>query len=284
MWKEECNQQAIRGDRPAKAPHEKMMKNAHAPEEHSLANLEAAMRRADTGPDAPSDVLPVMLQRWHEISFFHWSCDPLRLLPRLPPGLTVDTFRNAGWISLTPFLLKGLRPPAFPERIGMEFPETNLRTYVQGPDGPGIWFFSLDAASSIAVAAARWTYGLPYYLARMKVETGAVENCYESSREHGASVAIRVRKSETIEEKSALEVFLTDRFRLYALRRGRLVTARVAHEPWILNRVDILDFRETVRSAMAVDFPSSDFLAHHSPGVDTRIGRPMGCAYSLRTE
>src|ERR1043166_935648 len=34
-------------------------------------------------------MIPVMLQRWHEISFFHWSCDPGLLQPRLPEGLQI---------------------------------------------------------------------------------------------------------------------------------------------------------------------------------------------------
>ena len=36
-------------------------------------------------------------------------------------------------------------------------------------DKPGIWFFSLDAASPLAVAAARLTYRLPYRNAHMRM-------------------------------------------------------------------------------------------------------------------
>ena len=118
----------------------------------------------------PPIVCPVMLQRWHEISFFHWSCDPALLQPRLPPGLRIDTHEGKAWISLTPFLLTGLRPPLFPHALGLTFPEMNLRTYAVGPDGPGIWFFSLDAARIIAVLGARVSYGLPYYWSDMRVD------------------------------------------------------------------------------------------------------------------
>ena len=104
---------------------------------------------------APPVICPVMLQRWHEISFFHWSCDPAVVQPRLPSGLQPDTFDGKGWVSLTPFLLTGLRPPLIPHALGLVFPEMNLRTYVMGPNGPGIWFFSLDAARIVAVLGAR---------------------------------------------------------------------------------------------------------------------------------
>jgi len=226
----------------------------------------------------PPVFLPVMLQRWHEICFFHWSCDPALLQPRLPPGLRLDTFDGKAWIGLTPFLLTGLRPPLFPHALGIAFPEMNLRTYVIGGDGPGIWFFSLDAARFIAVLGARVTYGLPYYWANMRAEIGPEENFYFSSRAGRAKAGIRIAKQERIREQSPLEIFLTARFRLYSVFRGRLITAEVSHAPWELNRVRIVEFKEWVRRTMRIEFPSQDFLAHHSEGVDAKIGRPKVAA------
>jgi len=219
-----------------------------------------------------------MLQRWHEISFFHWSCEPGVLQGRLPAGLQLDRFDGKAWISLTPFLLTGLRPPLFPAALSFDFPEMNLRTYVVGPAGPGIWFFSLDAGRLFAVVGARATYGLPYFSARMAVNIGATENLYWSRRASGAKATIRIAKEGRITEQSPLDVFLTARFRLYSKYAGRLITAEVAHPPWVLNRIRVLEFEETVRRAMRVEFPSQDFLGHHSPGVDTRIGRPYRSA------
>src|SRR5437773_2762880 len=101
-----------------------------------------------------------MLQRWQEIAFLHWSCDPDLLRSRLPRQLQADTFEGKAWVSLTPFLLTGMRPPLFPHRLGFAFPEMNLRTYVSGPNGPGIWFFSLDASQLLAVVGARASLNL----------------------------------------------------------------------------------------------------------------------------
>jgi hypothetical protein len=42
-----------------------------------------------------------------------------------------------------------------------------------------------------------------------------------------------------------------------------------------LNGVRVIEFEENVRRTMGVEFPGADFLAHHSPGVDAKIGRPM---------
>ena len=47
------------------------------------------------------------------------------------------------------------------------FPELNVRTYVTRDGKPGIWFFSLDAGSTLAVEGAKRLYRLPYHRARM---------------------------------------------------------------------------------------------------------------------
>jgi uncharacterized protein YqjF (DUF2071 family) len=222
----------------------------------------------------PRVVSPIMLQRWHEISFFHWSCDPALLQDRLPAGLEVDTFGGKAWISLTPFLLTGLRPPLVPHSLGMKFPEMNLRTYVNGPAGSAIWFFSLDAAKFLPVAGAWMSFGLPYFWSDMQVEIGETENFYFSDRGGRARTRIRIEKEQRIMEQSDLDTFLTARFRLYSMRRGQLVTAEVEHAPWELNRLRVLEFEENVRRTMSVEFSSNDFVCHHSHGVDTKIGAP----------
>ena len=64
-----------------------------------------------------------------------------------------------------PFTLTGVRPILTPPLPWISsFHEINVRTYVHlnGRD-PGVWFFSLDASSTIAVAAARAAYKLPYF-------------------------------------------------------------------------------------------------------------------------
>jgi uncharacterized protein len=73
--------------------------------------------------------LPFMFQNWCRISFLHWPCDPLLLQARLPAGLAIDTFGRRGWVGLTPFHLRGLRPPFLPPVAWLSgFPEMNLRT------------------------------------------------------------------------------------------------------------------------------------------------------------
>jgi len=70
------------------------------------------------------------------------------------------------------------------------FPELNVRTYVTFDGKPGVWFFSLDARNSVAVAVARTWFHLPYFRARMNCAEREGWILYQSERTHrGAPVA-----------------------------------------------------------------------------------------------
>jgi len=215
-----------------------------------------------------------MHQNWCRISFLHWPCDARLLQTRLPAGLTIDTFGDKGWVGLTPFLLTGLRPPFLPPIPWLSrFPEMNLRTYVRGPAGPGIWFFSLDAGSAAAVLGARLSYGLPYHWATMRVRTAGRRMHYTSARK-GAQSRIAVDIGDAIPEPDALALFLTERYRLYTWLLGSLATAAVEHKPWRLHRATVASFEETVRRAADLPPDVAPSLVHYSPGVGVRIGAP----------
>src|SRR5262245_19711747 len=143
-----------------------------------------------------------MYQAWRNLTFLHWRYKPEVMQAHLPKGLQVDTFDGSAWLRLAPFLLE-LRLSAFPE--------TNVLTYVRGPDGKsGVWFFSLDAASISAVAGARIAYGLPYMWSRMSVKPTSSRADYASTRrwpDRKGMARIAVERGEKI-EAGELEDFL----------------------------------------------------------------------------
>ncbi len=105
---------------------------------------------------------PVMLQRWATMTFLHWAYDPALVRPLVPGGLDLELFDGAAWVGLAAFEMARVRVPGLPPVPRLSrFPETNLRTYVRGPDGGGVWFLSLDAASLPVVLGGRAAYGVP---------------------------------------------------------------------------------------------------------------------------
>jgi uncharacterized protein len=218
--------------------------------------------------------LPVMHQNWFQISFLHWRVDAAVLQSRLPAGLIIDTFEDAAWVGLTPFQLTGLAPPVLPPIPWLSaFPEMNLRTYVRGPAGPGVWFFSLDAASALAVLGARVTYGLPYHWATMRIHATGHRRHYTSTRK-SARAAITIDVREPLTQPGDLVLFLTERYRLYSRILGVLAMAAVEHEPWPLQRATLVNLTETVRRAAGLPDDATLPLVHYSPGVRVRVGAP----------
>ena len=63
--------------------------------------------------------------------------------------------------------------------MGLNFLEINVRTYVHlDGEGPGVFFLSLEASSWLAVKAARFGWGLPYFHASMTM-TGTADGGFE---------------------------------------------------------------------------------------------------------
>jgi hypothetical protein len=185
-------------------------------------------------PDEPW----VQAQTWESLLFAHWRIDPDALARLLPPELPPDVRDDSGWLGITPFVLRNLRLRGIPPlpRISV-FPELNVRTYVTVDGKPGIWFFTLDAASQMAVEAAKRLYKLPYQHARMTVETDGPYVHYESARP-GAAFSARYRGDGDLfqVDPGSLEEFLTERYCLYTADGGRLYRAEIHHPPWSLQR------------------------------------------------
>jgi uncharacterized protein YqjF (DUF2071 family) len=122
-------------------------------------------------PRRRSDGKPIGYHRWHDLLFIHWRLPPSVLRPVVPEGLDIDTWEADAWLGVVAFTMTGVRPWWSRPVPGISaFHETNLRTYVHvGGRRPGIYFFSLDAASRLAVRVARWRWELPYFYARMNI-------------------------------------------------------------------------------------------------------------------
>ncbi|GIF66161.1 hypothetical protein Ais01nite_41960 [Asanoa ishikariensis] len=218
---------------------------------------------------------PVMFQTWRDLTFLHWRYPATAVQELLPPGLTVDTHDGDAWVGLVPFVMAGIRAPYVPALPWLSrFPETNVRTYVIGPDGrAGIWFFSLDAARLAPVVVARLTYSLPYVWSDMSVRVDGPTQHYLCRRHRTPDQRCdaTVRVGPPIPEPSPLEEFLTARHRLYSVRSGRMVAADAEHGPWPLRRGELLDLDQNLLEAGGLPAPVGDPLVHASAGVLVRV-------------
>jgi uncharacterized protein len=223
-----------------------------------------------------------MYQTWSWLSFLHWSYEPAVVQRLLPGRLRVHELDGRAWVGLTPFVLGDLRTPVAPAPPWFRrFPETNVRTYVVGPDGrEGLWFFSLDAARLEPVLVARSTFALPYKWSAMTVERdGAVLRYRGRRRWPGptpawSSVTVEVGRPLAPGALGELDHHLTARWQLYTVAGGLLARACVDHEPWPLHRAVVRELEGNLLAAAGLPAPAGDPVVHWSPGVRTRIGGP----------
>src|SRR5712691_1614051 len=182
----------------------------------------------------------LMRQRWARLLFLHWPVAPEAVGPLIPAGLDVDVHDGQAWIGLVPFVVRGARPVFLPPIPGLSsFDEVNVRTYVhrRGRD-PGVWFFSLDASSRVAVAAARALFKLGYRYAEMRAEVEGERVRFASRRiapgPLPASCALEYAPRGDVAHAvpDTLEHFLIERYVLYAAKGGTLFQGRVHHEAY----------------------------------------------------
>ncbi len=230
--------------------------------------------------------LPVLMhQNWHHLLFLHWEVPPLELQALLPQGLELDTFDGKAYIALVPFTISGVRPSFVPPLpLISSFHEVNVRTYVhhRGAD-PGVWFFSLDASSSLAVAAARAMYKLPYFDSTITFgATGdalpRVEYLAERTDTRGnlpANARIDYGPADGVITRAVpdtLEFFLLERYILYAADdHHNLYRARVHHEPYPIQRAEVQRLEETLVWAAGVKRGEEAPLRHYAREVSVKV-------------
>jgi len=229
----------------------------------------------------------VMRQIWRHLGFLHWRVDPGDVAPLLPPGLEVDTFDGAAYVGIVPFTIPLTRAGLLGLPMAPAFHEINLRTYVhRGGRGPGVWFWSLDATSRLAVNGARIGYGLPYFAADITMGvkpgeggTGETVDYYLRRRGSPAAFSARYRPAGPVAPAApgSLEFFLAERYLLYARSRAGLRTARVHHAPYPLQLAAADTVEQTLTSvaglpARACAGPPA--LIHYAREVDVEIFGP----------
>jgi uncharacterized protein YqjF (DUF2071 family) len=227
--------------------------------------------------------LPIMSQRWENLSFLHWRVDPAVVAPLLPAGTRPDVFDGSSWVGLIPFRMvragMGLKPPV--PYFGT-FAETNVRLYSVDRTGRrGVVFRSLETSRLAVVFGSRAAFGVPYMWARMRISRVGPDVVYASSRRfpgpRGAGGRIVVRPAAPLTERDPLADFLTARWGLHSRWAGRLSYVPNRHGIWPLHHAELRELDDSLVAEAGlpgiVDRPPDSVL--WSPGVKTDFGMPF---------
>jgi uncharacterized protein len=211
----------------------------------------------------------VQAQTWDHLLFAHWRIDHDSLRALVPEQIPIDTFDGSAWLGVTPFRITGVRLRGLPPApVVSSFPEINVRTYSTIDGRAGIWFFSLDTPSRLAVQAARIAYRLPYHRARISEARRGKRIEYRSER-RGARFEATYGPDGPVElaKPGSLEHFLTERYCLYTVNDGAVHRADVHHPPWPLQPAEA-ELRENTMAPVALE---GDPLLHYSERQDVVI-------------
>jgi uncharacterized protein YqjF (DUF2071 family) len=222
-----------------------------------------------------------MGQTWLDLLFAHWRVDPEALRRVMPPQLSPQTYDGSAWLGVSPFVIRGLRlrgSPPPPLLSG--FPEINVRTYVSVGGKPGIYFFSLDAASRAAVFAARRAYKLPYFHSEIAAGEGARDSVHYRARRLSADgpsaefdATYRPIAKPYRADPGSLAHFLAERYCLYTLDgRGRIHRADIHHPPWPLQAAALELEANTMTAGLDIEL-TGDPVLHFSRRQDVVIWR-----------
>jgi len=223
----------------------------------------------------------VMAQSWHDLLFAHWPVDAAAIQRLLPSRLQIDTFEGQAWLAVVPFRMTGVRLRGTPPLPWLSaFPELNVRTYVTFGGKPGVWFFSLDAGNSLAVAIARAWFHLPYFRARMICAEREGWIHYQSERIHrGAPAGLLEGRYRPVGEvfrpqHGTLEHFLTERYCLYTIDgHGQLIRGEIHHPPWPVQRAEAELATNSMTASLGIVLSSRPLL-HFARRQDVLVWPP----------
>ncbi len=223
-------------------------------------------------------------QRWNDLLFAHWPIPASTLSPLLPAGLEPDLYDGQAWIGVIPFwmdqvLTRSVGTHTFGVPTTHTFPELNLRTYVRSrlSGRAGVFFFSLDCASPLAVFGARTLFHLPYFPAKMSRITTSSEVIYTSRRQL-TRTPIRYQATYAPtgpplppSQPGSLAHFLTERYCLFTTSFGRILVGDIYHQPWPLQPAEADIRLNEIAATHGITLPDTAPILHFSRQLEVLL-------------
>ena len=225
----------------------------------------------------------VFLGDWSGMTFLHFEVEADRLAEVVP--FTLDLCEGRAFVSLVAFTMRRFRlsrggkatawltAPLATQRF------LNLRTYVSGPHGAGIFFVHEWLDHALAVRLGPSTFGLPYRRGRLDYQnhTDAVSGSVFADGVEGRFSG-NPAGPPRVAAAGSRDEFLLERYTAYTAAGFRPLAFRVWHEPWSFRTLETeqLTMMEFLRSLRQPWTNTLRFAgAACSEGVeDVWMGRP----------
>ena len=215
--------------------------------------------------------------RWRRTFNVHWIVPADTLRSRLPRHVTLDLWRGHAVVSLVAIDVEGPAPRALLQTAVahlFRYRQLNLRTYVEGAEGPGMTLLETRIDRPTFALAARLA-GMPYHLdRRLTYEVHAASLELRASGLPATGLVSDLGASTL--QPGTLEHFACERYRAYAqLPVGRTLCVQIAHAPWRARPVVLQGPLTPAAMGLAVDVqPASAQLCEDVEAVVEHVAVP----------
>ncbi len=180
-------------------------------------------------------------QEWNDAIFIHYQVEIDELVKFVPKDLEIDLFEGKPWISIVAFTMEKIRPKSLPSIQAISnFDEINIRTYVKYKGKSGVYFLSIEGGKKLSCKIAKIISELPYRYSEIK----RTKNSYKSkNQDFNDSLKINFNIGKKLEQKSELDLWLTERYALFQDSKGFLNEYEIHHLEWEINEIDISELQ-----------------------------------------
>jgi uncharacterized protein YqjF (DUF2071 family) len=204
-------------------------------------------------------------QEWNQAIFLHWVVPVSVLESHIPRGLNIDTIDGRAYVSLVAFTMQKIRPRNLPSiSLVSEFHEINLRTYINNDGKPGVYFLSIEAEKALAVYVAKKLSGLPY---RKSTILRTAQKYISLNGENKSSLDVEFEIGQSLEQKSELDKWLTERYCLYLDVNSKIFRFDIHHKEWPIKKVNLKHLELQYRIGTYSLSEKLPELMHYSDGV-----------------
>ncbi|WP_129021697.1 DUF2071 domain-containing protein [Edaphocola flava] len=209
----------------------------------------------------------IVLSEWSDVLMLHWKVDASTVKRILPKELSIDTFEGGAWVTICVASVENFMNRFFTViKQGFSFDQVIMQTYVIHNGKPGLYIFNQELEKS-------FTKNL--YKRLFKLKPGETEIVRErNDEEHkffakndltGFKLGLKYKLGAEIKE-SALESWLSNRFRYFYEKQNNLYEYSVHHKEWNFQDIKLEKFRSHFVYGGLELMHTPDFI-HYSPGI-----------------
>jgi uncharacterized protein YqjF (DUF2071 family)/uncharacterized protein with NAD-binding domain and iron-sulfur cluster len=232
----------------------------------------------EVSPADPTLLTPwVMEQTERHALMSYWRVDPARVRALVPASLELDLRDGEAWVGMIALEMFDVTPRGLTWIDGADFAELDLFTFVRHEGGTGLYFFSIDAASTVAATAARLLFDVPYHASDATLTPEgdgfafrAVRKRFGLFTEGEFSARYTPRGEAFFPPADTLPHWLVERYTLFVASGDCVRRGDVRHTPWPLREVTAHITVNTLPALAGLTLRPTPDVVYYSPGVRVR--------------